>query len=431
MRFKNWLFGFSLVELMISLIVISVVTAAFAPVLTKQLKTSDQSIGTATTTSLTSSAICNSVSKGCIECEDDKCIAAGDGYYVDPGTQKSVKCPDACKTCNDATSCKTGSCADGYYADGSPLGCAPCSSECGTCLGSATNCLTCANNQYYKSGSSCLLCSTGVGLSNCKTCSSSSVCTSCNDNYFANTSGKCESCSYHCTQCSSASVCTKCADSYIKASNGKCFKYTCDSLLCYLTINESDTLSLYKYTLGEGSFQITADMGIYTCTAGEACSYTQTNPVCWLPNSSYGYYLSNPIAAMNAAEPLPTQLLSKTACTGYAVHKAEAVLAKTGWRAPKPADGKYLDYLFYYHGLNSSLPSPLCVYTSKSGARMSCRGNDNCRNNGRGGFCRMDFAFGEWQSGYTSYIVCHEYGAATYFGFAGNDWAAPVFFVKN
>ena len=37
--------AFSLVELMISLIVISIVTAAFAPIVTKKLKTADQSIG--------------------------------------------------------------------------------------------------------------------------------------------------------------------------------------------------------------------------------------------------------------------------------------------------------------------------------------------------------------------------------------------------
>ena len=64
-------FAFSLVELMISLIVISIVTAAFAPILTKKLKTSEQTIGVATATSITSSALCNSVSKGCLECEND------------------------------------------------------------------------------------------------------------------------------------------------------------------------------------------------------------------------------------------------------------------------------------------------------------------------------------------------------------------------
>ena len=37
--------AFSLVELMISLIVISIVTAAFTPIVTKKLKTADQSIG--------------------------------------------------------------------------------------------------------------------------------------------------------------------------------------------------------------------------------------------------------------------------------------------------------------------------------------------------------------------------------------------------
>ena len=86
--------GFSLVELMISLIVISIVTAAFAPILTKRLKTSDQSIGTATATSITSSAICNSVSKGCLECEDDKCIAADEtnGYFLNKSTGKSQMC---------------------------------------------------------------------------------------------------------------------------------------------------------------------------------------------------------------------------------------------------------------------------------------------------------------------------------------------------
>ena len=98
--------AFSLVELMISLIVISIVTAAFAPILTKKLKTSDQSIGTATATSITSSAICNSVSKGCVECEDDKCIVASDGYFLNKTTEKSQACNSVmtgCFKCSNAT----------------------------------------------------------------------------------------------------------------------------------------------------------------------------------------------------------------------------------------------------------------------------------------------------------------------------------------
>ena len=197
--------AFSLVELMISLIVISIVTAAFAPIVTKKLKTSDMSIGTTTATSITSSSLCNSVSKGCIECENDKCLACSEGYFLNGSSCTNCSSVSGCKTCDNATKCLTPECTEGYYYNSTTLNCSPC-------------------------------------VSPCKTCTSATSCLSCNDNYYLNGS-TCKNCPNHCRTCTNASVCTTCNDGYFLTNNKVCYQYICDNLLCYLN---NQTFALNK-----------------------------------------------------------------------------------------------------------------------------------------------------------------------------------------
>ena len=147
--------GFSLVELMISLIVISVVTAAFAPIITKKLKTSDISVSSASVSDeagiIKSNALCNVISKGCTQCKNDECLEVEEGYFINETTNKSELCSDyGCISCNSPTDCS--GCLSGFFQDG-------------------TKCESC--------------------IDNCKLCSNTTKCEECNSGYFLSASNKC------------------------------------------------------------------------------------------------------------------------------------------------------------------------------------------------------------------------------------------------
>jgi len=236
--------AFSLIELMISLIVISIITAAFAPVISKKMKTVQN---TSTSSSVISSnSICNSVSKGCVECSGDTCFEASEGYFVN-ALGKTESCANyGCVNCTSPTSCY-GGCQSGYYE--SAIG----GSTCKKCSESLTGCKTCTNvkdgcsvcqDGYYKEGTSCFPCSSAI--SNCAVCSSKSVCTLCNSEYFT--------------------------------VDGGCWKYECNDLICIISTNNGRTLSFYKYNLGDGGFAIPA--GINICYTDSTCPYPATSPIC-------------------------------------------------------------------------------------------------------------------------------------------------------
>ena len=104
---KSFFKGFSLVELMISLITISLISAAFAPIITKKLSTMGVTVGSfggngggggSEPNSCPSSAKCDP------------------GYYLD-GTCKCQPCSDPnCVVCSSANYCTT--CNSDYEPDG-------------------------------------------------------------------------------------------------------------------------------------------------------------------------------------------------------------------------------------------------------------------------------------------------------------------------
>ena len=326
-NFKKIL-GFSLVELMISLIVISVVTAAFTPILTKKLKTSDQSIGTATATSITSSAVCNAVSKGCLECEDDKCIAADseNGYFLNESTGKSQACNSVitgCAKCNiDGSICNSSE--DGYYMDGTTP--KSCPSSCSKCS-SSSSCSAC-NSGYYLNSSSCTACS--VQNAACLTCSGSSTCTKCSDKYLLS-GGKCVACPNHCKTCSSTSVCSTCDAGYFVSSDKNCWKYTCDSSICYLTNPKDSILSIYRYYVGSNY----AALGINTCVAGSgSCPYGAFSPICYTTDVAPKFTA----ALCNGAPKKSYSGCLRPVCNWYAANIAAIKVKSTGWRLPLQTD---------------------------------------------------------------------------------------------
>ncbi len=104
---KSFFKGFSLVELMISLITISLITAAFAPIITKKLSSMGVTVG---------SFGGNNSGSGEINCPSN--ITCEAGYYLD-GTCKCQPCSDenctycahnVCSICNDGFSLLNGKC---------------------------------------------------------------------------------------------------------------------------------------------------------------------------------------------------------------------------------------------------------------------------------------------------------------------------------
>ena len=140
--------GFSLVELLISLIVISCITAAFTPIITKKFSSG----------------------------------VFGGGSY-DLTVDCADKFGDFCTLCTSAGCIDCGiPCPDGEYMDTKNCICLPCKDkygeDCTKC--NEKKCLTCPDGEYLDSDDNCQSCS--VKFSNCATCTESE-CTSCADGY--------------------------------------------------------------------------------------------------------------------------------------------------------------------------------------------------------------------------------------------------------
>ncbi len=141
-------FAFSLVELLISLIVISCITAAFTPIITKKFSSGVFGGGSAGL-----SGECKDISSDCKLCDKTGCVL-----------------------CNIET------CIDGEYRDVKKCKCIPCTEtygdDCTEC--NEKKCLTCASDEYLDSDDNCKSCSDK--FNHCATCTESE-CTSCSDGY--------------------------------------------------------------------------------------------------------------------------------------------------------------------------------------------------------------------------------------------------------
>ena len=135
--FKKFL-AFSLVELMISLIVISVVTAAFAPVVTKKLKTSYISVSSSNTDYIFDEDICSNKITNCSICIGTICVKCMDGYYLEENICKA--CSAGCGKCKNGSICSE--CNDGYYITNNT--CSKCDDNCISCS-SEIGCISCAD----------------------------------------------------------------------------------------------------------------------------------------------------------------------------------------------------------------------------------------------------------------------------------------------
>ena len=275
--------AFSLVELMISLITVSLISAAFAPVITKKLSKSTVTVKSAVAAIRSDCAKfednggkcsaciddacllcdincsenqyknigkclcenCSLRSEGCLFCSSTGCDKCQTGYYLDEA-QKCVKCPKGSK-CPDGKTREL--CPIGYYQDEEKK------SVCKGCLTSngnytnkegSTACLSCVAGQYTVDknwdwhwdgkehyGTACATCPAGhycpdgksafaCGNNNYQDETGKTTCKACPNGTFSpnSPSSSCSACDEKCTACyQSATNCSSCNSGYYLSSS--------------------------------------------------------------------------------------------------------------------------------------------------------------------------------------------------------------------
>ncbi len=250
MRKFNFVSAFSLIELMISLIVISSISAAFAPVISKRLSSTATTIssgqGSISTKcedkfgadctlcyktkciiclkSCTSNTYvdiptctcksCSSIATNCTKCNDEKCLQCNLGYKLVNG--KCEKCP-AGYSCNGITQTI---CSAGTYSGAGAASCTACQAGKYQASKGKSYCDTCPAGKYSAAGaSSCSTCQAGkyssAGAGSCSTCPAGK--------YSAAGAGSCSTCQAGKYSSAGASSCSTCeAGKYSAAGAGSC-----------------------------------------------------------------------------------------------------------------------------------------------------------------------------------------------------------------
>ena len=284
------LLAFSLIELMISLITISCIIAAFAPVVTKKLKNSNVTVALSEITTK-----CDKFTDECSLCYSSKCVACSrycyENQYKNIATCLCENCTDrsvGCIRC-DAKVCKKCDlgygltadgkcrlCPAGYYSDGSS-DCKPCSAgQYQSEQGKAT-CKECPLGQYQneQGKTSCIKCPLGQyqdeqGATDCKKCplgqyqnvKGKTACINCPAGQFQNESGKsgCKACSSktaNCTSCDiSTGTCNSCGGGYMISGTSCVPKYshtkTANGTVQYINIDNSTFNVVVASIIGAG-----------------------------------------------------------------------------------------------------------------------------------------------------------------------------------
>ena len=105
-------FAFSLTELMISIIIISLIAGAFAPVITKKLSASSIKLGS------TGGDFNTNCIENCLLCQKDKCVLCKTGFSYDKETNTCINCSEKFNAYTlKCTSDEVIRCAKGYYIE--------------------------------------------------------------------------------------------------------------------------------------------------------------------------------------------------------------------------------------------------------------------------------------------------------------------------
>ena len=311
------IFGFSLVEIVVALIIISVIIAALAPIITKKMKSNSVSItggsgssdittecsdkfsdkcklctssfciqcelencisGTYVENKSCSCKTCTSIFPNCIECDSKKCTKCKDNnYYIKDG--ECVNCPSD-KICDGVNAYDKSYCDNppaGYYCDGVNI--KRCTDKygllCAEC--NKVNCTKCIN-RYYLSSGTCKACTSG-----CLLCNNSTTCQQCESwNVLNATTGKCYSCSTdipNCVYCTSSSNCTKCKGGTYVNSLGTCS--SCTDISNCVQCNDRSTC-----TLCNAGYYVNTSNLCSKCNI-ENCALCNKDGTCSTCNKSY------------------------------------------------------------------------------------------------------------------------------------------------
>ena len=268
----KFLAGFSLIEILIALIIISLITAAFIPILTKKVSKITVHTTSGLTTecsdkfsedcSLCTEYECIMCSKNCLDgkykslkcecenckdkygacktCNKDRCTLCEEGYYIKNGAcaDCSVGCP-AGKTCFCDGITQNDSCDIGNYIQNNA--CKPCSAKfgvnCATC--NVNMCTSCKWSYFLKDGS-CLYCRTYNEAKNCDACTSERAddCISCGGGAIFDTDSSgnkiCSWCSSfipNCTSCENKNECRECGNGNFLNLSKKCQECSIDGCI--------------------------------------------------------------------------------------------------------------------------------------------------------------------------------------------------------
>ena len=318
-QFFKTIKAFSILEVVISFIIIGSVTAALTPVVIKKTNNKTISIGKSiviTKNCTSPCSLCNSDGR-CWVC-NRKCDS---GYYKITSSCSCKSCTSIdpnVKTCSVGgviNSCKTSYylsnnscklCEAGYYCTGGSNR-ATCSSKttnCSACNASNGSCTSCKDSRYIYSATECKTCASKTG--NCTSCNGiNGTCTACATGYQLNNQ-KCDDCSYGyykkdnvCKKCSEAIskcvsckyennssanklICEKCEDPYATHTNNTaCFN--CASVSGYTSLRN---MCIMRENAGDSTnFRLPSTVTLVN--AGSDCR-NANNRCCWNASTSGG-----------------------------------------------------------------------------------------------------------------------------------------------
>jgi len=219
---------------------------------------------------------CESCEEEPIGIHDQRCSSCKSNYLLENGncvdncSPGRGKIPIAdnkyeCKYCGDdqckefeLNTCNCQVCKYEHFFVNSNKTCESCDENCGNCIETSTKCTSCLGRKFlyndtcyvcednskcenfFDGGCECEKCKDGFYnlnhqckscINNCKTCSNSSECEICQDNYFLNSTGQCSECPTTCaTKKSDNCQCETCIEGYFMNSSEKCEE--CDTTKC-------------------------------------------------------------------------------------------------------------------------------------------------------------------------------------------------------
>ena len=324
----NFKSAFSLVELMISLITISVVVSALAPIITKKLggkngvSIMEDNLTTYCQEKFTSDCKLCDGKKRCVVCEKN-CPSGKDDDKCECFTCTDVDFLQNCLQCNrkkcfkceggyglGSTNCTL--CPIGQYSDGT-FECRDCSQGYYTAAAGSSICTLCEAGNKCNNGIK-TPCARGSyqnnsGQTTCNTCpagtcqpsSGQSTCTNCSTGYYQNQTGQtgCIACSDktpNCAECVATNgTCTKCSYGYYLTATK-----TCSQCPSNANCSGNGTISCNAGFYLNGKLCNSCDNKYYSTGGATSCTpstpvancstYSKTSNACIACNN--GYHIS-------------------------------------------------------------------------------------------------------------------------------------------